>query len=126
MDTNGLFKPRLVARSESVDRSTAGNHGGAADVGERLFNEAKKAIERKRQLQLKITQDEKDQMRPTLYRSKTPTSRERAPLYSPSVLKQKAELLETKKAAVELSGCTFRPQLKESTRSSSVPRGSTR
>ncbi len=126
--TEGLFKPRLATRSESVERSRPSHHDSStsSDVGERLFNEAKKATERRRQLQLKVAQEEQQRVRSTsVQRSRTPAPRDRDPLYSPSLLRQKAEMLESRRAAVELSECTFRPQIRESGRSSSVPRSST-
>jgi hypothetical protein len=48
------FQPRLIARSESVGR---GSHAGV-DVGDRLFNEAKRSNERKRHLAQKVAQEE--------------------------------------------------------------------
>jgi hypothetical protein len=49
------------------------------------------------------------QARPS--RTSVPTV-ERDPLYSPTKLRQKVETLENKRAEVELSGCTFRPQIR--------------
>ena len=50
-----FFRPRLVAKGAGVLRASIRTD---KDVGERLYDEAKKAGERKRQLAAKLAQEE--------------------------------------------------------------------
>jgi hypothetical protein len=51
-----MFRPKLIAKGSTVIRAAVHSQG---DVGDRLYREAQKAAERKRQLAQRLAQEEK-------------------------------------------------------------------